>query len=75
MHAGNLFMPFCRMLFFFKLEFFRLTIRVSSSLDPDQARRCVGPALDPNSLHKLSAVKRVNGYAFIISMDLYNRKL
>ena len=39
---------------FFKLTFsktpFRNTIRVSNSLDPDQARRFVGPDLDPNCL-------------------------
>ena len=31
------------------------TIRVSNSLDPDQARWNVGPDLGPNSLQKLSA--------------------
>ena len=31
------------------------TIRVSNGLDPDQARRFVGPDLDPNSLQILSA--------------------
>ena len=31
------------------------TIRVSKSLDPDQARHFVGPDLGPNSLQKLSA--------------------
>ena len=34
---------------------FRNTIRVSNSLDPDQARRFVGPDLDPNCLQRLSA--------------------
>ena len=33
---------------------FRNTIRVSNSLDPDQARRFVGPGLVPNCLQKLS---------------------
>ena len=31
------------------------TIRVSNSLDPDQARHFVGPDLDPNCLQRLSA--------------------
>ena len=35
--------------------FFRNTIRVSNSLDPDQARCFVGPDLDPNCLQRLSA--------------------
>ena len=48
---------------------------MSSRLDPDQGRRCVGPALYLNCWQRLSADKRVNGYAFIISRDLYNRKL
>ena len=33
---------------------FRNAIRVSNSLDPCQALRCVGPDLGPNCLHKLS---------------------
>ena len=44
---------------FFKLSFskksFRNTIRVSNSLDPDQARHFVGPDLGPNCLQRLSA--------------------
>ena len=36
------------------LDFFN-TIRVSKSLDPDQARRFVGPDLGPNCLQRLSA--------------------
>ena len=31
------------------------TIRVTNSLDPDQARRSGGPELGPNCLHRLSA--------------------
>ena len=31
------------------------TIRVANCLDPDQARRCVGPDLGQNCLRKLSA--------------------
>ena len=34
---------------------FRNTIRVSNSLDPDQARHFVGPNLGPNCLQWLSA--------------------
>ena len=36
---------------------FRYAIRVSNSLDPDQARQFVGPDLGPNCLQKLSANK------------------
>ena len=34
---------------------FRNIIRVSNSLDPDQARHLVGPDLGPNCLPRLSA--------------------
>ena len=34
---------------------FRNPIRVSNGLDPDQARRFVGPDLGPNCLQRLSA--------------------
>ena len=34
---------------------FRNNIRVSNSLDPDQARRSVGPDVCPNCLQRLSA--------------------
>ena len=48
----------CHMLNFSKLIFsrnsFRNIIRVSNSLDPDQARLLVGPGLDPNCLQRLS---------------------
>ena len=45
---------------FFQIQLFRKilsenTIRVSNSLDPDQARRFVGPDLGPNCLQRLSA--------------------
>ena len=44
---------------FFKSTFsknsFRNTIRVSNSLDPDQARQNVGPDLGPNCMQRLSA--------------------
>ena len=45
--------------FFFKVNFFkkslRNTIRVSNSLDPDQAEKNVGPDLGSNCLQRLSA--------------------
>ena len=47
-------MLFCHFLFFSDLPF-RNTIRVSNSLDPDQARHFVGPDLGPNCLQKLTA--------------------
>ena len=50
---------FCSLLIFFRSTFsknyFRNTISVSNSLDPDQARLFVGPDLGPNCLEKLSA--------------------
>ena len=46
---------FCRLHFYFKKKSFRNTIRVSNSLDPDQARRFVGHDLGPNCLQRLSA--------------------
>ena len=48
----NLFFLF-KIIFF--LNSFKNTIRVSNSLDPDQDRHSVGPDLDPNFLHVLSA--------------------
>ena len=46
--------------FFFKLTFQKILagiplVRVSNSLDPDQARRFVGSDLGPNCLQRLSA--------------------
>ena len=51
---------FRRLLILFKINFSIISlrntiIRVSNSLDPDQARHFVGPDLDPNCLQKLSA--------------------
>ena len=56
----HVFLSSSSVVFFFKFNFFeskkiRDTIRVSNSLDPDQARRFVGPDLGPNCLPKLSA--------------------
>ena len=52
-------MLFCRLLIFSKSTFLKNytwnTIRVSNSLDPDQAKRNVGPDLGPKCLHRLSA--------------------
>ena len=39
----------------FSKNSFRYTIRVSNSLDPDQAKHFVGPDLGPKCLQKLSA--------------------
>ena len=40
---------------FFSKNYFRNITRASNSLDPDQARRFVGPDLGPNCLQRLSA--------------------
>ena len=62
--------------FFFKINFFekkfRNTIRVSNSLEPDQARHFVGPDLDPNCLQKLSAndTSRQRVYEFGIMSNI-----
>ena len=58
--VGEFCMLVCRLqTYFSKLTFsknyFRITIRVSNSLDPDQAQHVVGPDLGPNCLQKLSA--------------------
>ena len=39
----------------FSKKSFRISIRVSNSLDPDQACQFVGPDLGPNCLQRLSA--------------------
>ena len=39
---------------FFSKIYFRNNIRMSNRLDPDQARRFVGPDLGPNCLQMLS---------------------
>ena len=48
--TGNFFMLFCRLLFFFKIK---SNIRVSNSMDTDQARHFVGPDLGHKCLQKL----------------------
>ena len=46
---------FCRQPIFFQNQVFQNnTVRVSDSLDPDQAQQFVGPDLVPNCLQKLS---------------------
>ena len=56
---GIFFVLFCRLLIFsdqfFRKNNFRNTIRVSNSLDPDQAGHFVRPDLDPNWLQRISA--------------------
>ena len=56
---GNFLCYYCRLLTFFKINFFkkafRNTIRVSNILDPDQARRFVGSYLGLNCLQRLPA--------------------
>ena len=54
---GNFFIFCCRLLTFFKINFFsknssRNTIRLSNVLDPDQDRHSVGPDLGPNCLQR-----------------------
>ena len=55
---------------FLLLIFFSETIRVSNSLDPDQARHFVGPDLGPNCLQSLSSedtsLQRVNNETFTL---------
>ena len=58
--AAKMVMPFLSSTdFFFQNPFFskfyRTTMRMSNSLDTDQARHYVGPNLGPNCLQKLSA--------------------
>ena len=43
------------MIDFFQKNYFKNTIEVSNSLDPDQARQFVGPDLGPNCLQRLAA--------------------
>ena len=54
---GYFFMLFCRLLIFFKINFFEIFFQEYHqyvSLDPGQARRSVGPDLGPNCLCRLS---------------------
>ena len=74
-------MLFCRLLIIFKINFFfkrkksfRNTIRMSNSLDHDQARQIVGPDLGPNCLPRISAddTGRQRSKHFIIKMTEMN---
>ena len=53
----------------FRKKFLQNAIRVSNSLDPDQARQNVAPDLGPNCLQRYSADdtsrQRVNGSMFV----------
>ena len=54
----------CRFFFFFlnhlfQKQSFMNTIKVSNSLDPDQARHFVGADLDSNCLQRLSADDKI----------------
>ena len=53
----------------FRNNYFRNTIRVSNSLDPDQARRFVGPELGPNCLQRLSAEADKGFYWYIVCVS------
>ena len=60
MHAAKLLCilssaDFCSKIIQFEKKCFRNIIRVSNSLNPDQARQFVGPDLGPNCLQRLSA--------------------
>ena len=57
-NPGKFFPLFCCLLIFFQKQPFlknSFRIRVSNSLDPDQAQCFVGPDLAPNGLQRLSA--------------------
>ena len=66
-------MLFCRLLIL-KINFLKgiLSVSVSNNLDPDHARHCVGPDLDPNCLQRLTAdkscSKRVNTFEITVSL-------
>ena len=64
LHTGKFFANFfCRLLNFSKSTFlknsFGNTIRVSNTLDPDQARHSVGPDLGTNYLQRFSADDKI----------------
>ena len=52
---GNVSFFCCRRQTFFKVDFFKNTIKVSNGLDPDQDRHFVRPDLRPNCLQRLFA--------------------
>ena len=55
---------FCCLLIFFKIKFFEKFLQeyhqsvVSNSLGTDQARKSVGPDLDPNCLQRLFVIRK-----------------
>ena len=53
--ADGFCMNFCRLLIFFQNQCFQNILRMSNSLDPDQARLFVGPDLGLNCLLRLLA--------------------
>ena len=61
----GIFSCFCRLQMFFNIPFFskysvKNNIRVSNSLDPDLARRSVGPDLGPNCLQRSLADVKIS---------------
>ena len=56
----------------FSKNYFKITIRVSNRLGPDQARQNVGPDLGPNCLQRLSAVdKDLKYFIFLNNINSY----
>ena len=53
----------CLLIFLFKINFFKIssynTVRLSNSLDPDQARLYGWPDLGPNCLQRSSASSKI----------------
>ena len=49
--------------YFFSKYSFRNNIRVSNSLDPDQAGHFVGPDLGSNCLQKLSSEDKIHSFS------------
>ena len=75
---GN-FACFSRLLIFqnqlFLKKSFRNTFSVLNSLDPDQARRFVGPDLDLNCLRMLSADDCIINYRLLKSFSRHSRHM
>ena len=53
---------------------FRNSIKVSNSLDPDQARLFIGPDLGPTCLQRLSADDTCNAY-WVQLVNICSRRL
>ena len=71
LHSGYFCMLFCCLLFYSKYSS-RNRIRVSKSLDPDQARHFVGPDLGPNCLQRLSADTKSSLLSIEVIIDAAN---